>query len=305
MDSSCLPYKYKSLKFVEEYSEKSIIALGWKARKYIKWTDVHVGNDRQLLKEFGRLAVEEKLIDDDIYPRLNQILLNVQYWRLDSENWSIEPEHEKAWDQARDLILACNKNPKIILSYIADYLGMLDDIPDSKLYPTFENLVLLGLILKVRKISNIKFNSDEISSDFETLVTILNESGHFLGEFQGVNRHQVFSMLDLPEIEKAAELTKQGFQQDIEQHVVVVEGKLSESRFIKIDSQKGVVTVTVNSNNECIKFMNTNNEIREFFMKFIISYAKTITDNPAMASDMDSFNAYLALNLNRQFKASR
>jgi len=57
MKAELLPYKYKALKFIEQHTEKSIVQLGWKARKYIKWSDVHVSDDRDLLKKFGDLAI--------------------------------------------------------------------------------------------------------------------------------------------------------------------------------------------------------------------------------------------------------
>ena len=60
MNAELLPYKYKALWFSDQYDEKAITQLGWKARKYINWQEVHIGEDRELLKQFGDLAVDKR-----------------------------------------------------------------------------------------------------------------------------------------------------------------------------------------------------------------------------------------------------
>ena len=302
MEPYLLPYKYKALKFSEQYSKKAIVDLGWKARKYIKWSEVHGGNDRQLLKEFGRSAVEDEVIDENLFPQINQILLNVQYWRLDREGWAIEPEHEKAWDKARDLILASNENPKIILSYLSDYFDGIISIDDAQLHTAFINVLLLDLVLEVKKIPDFRVTECE-AIHLRDVLLACRRKGYFFSEFDDFSQEQIITMLDLPMPIVSAHLTKDAFETNKSFQIVVVEQKLSETKFIKVDVVREIVTVTLNINNECVRFIKKNRELKQFFIKFITSYAKTIIDNPSMSNTIDDFNAYLAMNLNRDFKA--
>ena len=182
MKAELLPYKYKSLKFFDQYDERAITQLGWKARKYIKWSDVHIDDDREILKIFGDLAIDEKIINKELFPRINQILLNVQYWRLDKEKWSIEPEHEAAWDRTGDLIIAGNDNPDIILSYLSDYYGGLDSISSEMILTSFLNLILAELIVSVRKFHGAKFQEELVSGSFATVLDYLVSNEHDLKE---------------------------------------------------------------------------------------------------------------------------
>jgi hypothetical protein len=102
MNAALLPFKYKALKLASQYTTKGVVSLGWQCRKYIKWSDVHVADDRDLLKSFGNKAVDEGTIDASLFPVISQILLNVQRWRLDKDLWSVEPDHERTWDIANE-----------------------------------------------------------------------------------------------------------------------------------------------------------------------------------------------------------
>lgn len=302
MKPELLPYKYKSLKFPGQYSEKAIVQLGWKARKYIKWTDVHIDNDRDLLKKFGDIAVDDKIIDLKIFPRINQILLNVQYWRLDKEKWSIEPPHEPSWDVARDLILACNENSSVLLSYLSEYYSGLDEIDNSDLYRIFINVLLGELVVSVKFGESFKFSIDEAVGEFTELIKCIESKELDLSELEGFDlSSNILDYFGLPVLIVDPSLDKNSYNNISEPSIVVVEEKLPESAFIRITEVKGVTTVSVNVNNNFIKYVVDNSDLKECFIRFINVYASTMNDNPAMFETLNDFNSYLSMNLNRAF----
>jgi len=81
----------------------------------------------------------------------------------------------------------------------------------------------------------------------------------------------------------------------------VVEEKLPQSTFIRLTEAKGITTVSINVNNNFIKYAVNDPVLKEFFIKFIKVYASTIDDNPAMSDSLNDFNSYLSMNLNRAF----
>ena len=158
-----LPYKYSNLKFSDQYSQKALVSLGWKARKYIRWADVHVDNDRDLLKGFADKAIDEEKLDLNSFPRVNEILLNVQKWRLDKENFSVEPEHSGSWDRARALIEGANESPGIISSFLAECGIELKGWSNENIFRGFENSVIAELVVNVRS-PKLKIDFSELAS---------------------------------------------------------------------------------------------------------------------------------------------
>ncbi len=301
MKAELLPYKYKALRFSDQYDEKAIVQLGWKARKYIKWNDVHVGEDRDLLKRFGDLAVDQKIIDHQRFPRMNEILLNVQYWRLDKNNFSVEPQHTAEWDKTRDLIIAGNENPNLVLSYLSDYYGDLNDISDDALYDNFLTLILSELVVSVRRIPDTKFSKDLVSTGFAGVVRYLASIDHELPEFKDIgDEAEAIEMFDLPQLNHL-DLNVSFFEIKPLNQIIVIEEKLPRSKLLKIIENKGLVTVHLNSNNECIKFVNRNESLKDFFIKYITAYVKTSMENPSLSDELEDFNSYLSMNLNREF----
>lgn len=302
MNPEFLAYKYKSLKFPEQHSEKSIIQLGWKARKYIKWTQVHVNNDRDLLKKFGDLAVDDKILDLSLYPRFNEILLNVQFWRLDKDKWSVEPEHEAAWDRVRNLVVASNENPQLILSYLNEYFGGLDLIGNTDIYNIFRNIILLDLVTSVKKIPGISLSVINTSGGFCKVLDILIEKGYNISEFDSYSdEKEILELLGLPNLEEDTSLVKENFEPLQLNQFIIIEEKLSQSKLYSVDFKDGLVIITLNVNHELIKYIENNDTLKSFFIKYLQAYVKTSIDNPAISETMEDFNSYLALNLNREF----
>jgi len=149
-----------------------------------------------------------------LFPRINQILLNVQFWRLDKEKWSIEPPHEPSWDVTRDLILASNENSSVILSYLSEYYGGLEEIDNSVLYKIFKNVLLGELVNSVKGGEPYKFNIDEVTGDFKQTINSIKSKNIDLSELDGCDlSNDILDTFGLPELVINTSLDKNNYNQ--------------------------------------------------------------------------------------------
>jgi hypothetical protein len=295
-----LPYKYKALKFADQYSEKAVVQLGWKARKYIRWKDVHVGEDRELLKSFGDLAVEDGKIDEESFPRISEILLNTQYWRLDKEDWSIEPPHEPAWDKANELILSANESPNVVISYLAEMSLSTEQLSSNNLYKLFEHAVFCELVLAVRKYNGKVDYVELVELDFESTLRNLQELLPDHTELKHSIR-EPFNDIGLPSLEKDDSLSSSCKEFEFTKQTIVSFEKMSTSKLFRISEESGNVVIYLNENNKSISHARESDVCIDYLKRFMAAYAKTCSSNPALSESLNDFNSYLAMNLNREF----
>lgn len=297
-----LPYKYKALKFADAYNEKSTVQLGWKARKYIKWKDVHVGDDRETLKRFGDLAVDNGKIDRKLFSRVNEILLNVQFWRQDKENWSIEPTHEKYWDKAYELIITANQTPRVVISYLSEYETPIRDLPNEELYQLFINTVLVELILSVRASDGSKISPDMVDGDIGDVLDRLLKINPEWAELEHVDLGNPEEAFGLPAVEKDSSLKGDIGELVVKKPTTIVYEKRDKSKLFRVSEGKEGITIYLNENNMAVMASQQSELVSNFFANFIKAYAKSLDSNPGLSDALDDFNAYLAIQLNRQFK---
>lgn len=306
MNGDLLPYKYKALKLSSQYTSKGVVRLGWQCRKYIKWSDVHVGDDRKVLKSFGDTAVDDEKIDSALFPVVNKILLNVQKWRLDKDEWSIEPPHEQSWDVANEILAAAQSSPSIATKYMYEYFGSLEEICDDDLFEGFVNLLLTQLVVSVNKIKDFTISASDVALGLEYIIADLEAHGYSLPELECIRNKD-----NIDEVALAFGLEIDHIDRDLRVYRTVSvekspeirfrEEHMAASRLFRVHDVKEVRTIYLNSNNRCVIYAEKNPDIGLFLQKFLTSYLETIEDNPAISENFEDFNSYLAMNLNRNF----
>ena len=306
MEASLLAFKYKSIKLACQYKEKSIISLGWSCRRYIKWDAVHVGDDRLLLKEFGDAAVERKIIMLTHLPRVNEVLLNVQRWRLDKDNFSVEPELEPAWKHFSELIVTANTNPLVVTSFLKERLRDFGEIAPSEFRKYFLSILLLNLIADVLKVN---FSSFTESSQIPTISEFIESNNgirdevYELGILKRASSPEEFAIcLGLPLLDESYDfesLDHSDLGQSLDLSIVFSEMPLT--RFYEYSCSHEARVLYLNSNHSFVKKIMMDSALLIEFTKYLEAYAKTVEGSPS-SKNLDDFNSYFSLNLNRVFR---
>ena len=92
--------RYVSLPTVSEmlHDEKTCVNFGWKCRKSIRWSKIHIeATDRSLLKIAGDTLVDEKKVPLNVLGRLYEIRLKAARWNADRRDFDKEPKVRKTW----------------------------------------------------------------------------------------------------------------------------------------------------------------------------------------------------------------
>lgn len=306
MEASLLAFKYKSLRLACQYKGKSIISLGWSCRKYIKWDAVHVGDDRPILKEFGDAAVDQQIIMLSHLPRVNEVLLNVQRWRLDKDNFSVEPELEPAWKHVSELIVSANSNPLVVISFLKERLRDFGEIAPSEFRKYFLTILLLNLIADVLKVNLPSFTE---SSQIPTILEFIESHPSILGEvyeldiLKRANTPEESALyLGLPLLDEDYEfesLDHSDLGQNINLSVVYSEMPLT--RFYEYSCSQEARVLYLNSNHSFVKKITMDSALLVEFTKYLEAYAKTVEESSS-SNKLEDFNSYFSLNLNRAFR---
>ena len=118
-----LGLKYNGIKNLYELNASNGVMrkIGWNCRKYIRWAEVHESeNDREILISAGNSLVDDNIVPVALMGSVNQVLLNVQKWRLDKEYFSVEPNHRSDYQKLSVLISQEKLDEKYAASYLFD-----------------------------------------------------------------------------------------------------------------------------------------------------------------------------------------
>lgn len=295
-----LPFKYSNLKFANDINQKALKQLGWKARKYIRWAEVHVGNDRELLKEFGDKAIDEQKLVHSLFPRVNEILLNVQRWRLDKKDFAVEPSHTASWDRARALIEGANENPGIISSYLSDHGVDLSDLSNEEIYTCFENCVVSQLIISIRR-PNLKIDySDLAFKDPSELLVYLQCLLPEAVELSEVGSQSLTFALGLPQPEISyQEIPRFTNKQSV---TVVCFEKLPMEDLFRASADSDTKSIVVNENNSFVAEMTSSEEKEAILKRFIKVFYEVREKQSVNSKQINDFLKVLALSLDNEFE---
>ncbi|MDO3380532.1 hypothetical protein [Geoalkalibacter halelectricus] len=118
MKNEFLCFKYKGVPRIDELIKNSD-DYGWKCRKYIRWEQVHnKATDKVALKTFGDSLLNNKYVERKYLGDIQAVFLNVQKWRFDKEQLSVEPERKTSWERLNIRIEATGSSPSIIVNEI-------------------------------------------------------------------------------------------------------------------------------------------------------------------------------------------
>lgn len=159
MKPEFLSYRYQSLKHVSEILEDAT-NIGWKCRKSIKWSAIHVEeSDRGLLKAAGDDLVENGELDCQHIGRLNEILLNRSKYNRQTQELDRIPKVRKEWERLKEQISLAKEYPGYVYQQIEDMVGSEDlaALGNEEAQEIFSTRCLLQFIQSLRSNCETEF----------------------------------------------------------------------------------------------------------------------------------------------------
>ena len=66
---------------------KNAVAIGWKLRKYQRWSDVHInGSSKEILKEVGDSLIDSNQLPNNHYGHISAIFTKVSSWAINKDD---------------------------------------------------------------------------------------------------------------------------------------------------------------------------------------------------------------------------
>lgn len=289
------------------------IGIGWKCRKYQRWTDIHVENgDREILKAVGDGLIDHDVVLLEHFGRISEIFLNVQRWRYDKEKLSVDPPHESLWDKV-DNEIALGEDALAFVKKTLGALGISTDATDSgfaRAVVIFEQILSMaegqellecdrgGTEIAVAfesKSAWLSYARDHVAAMYTAVGTDPPESSSIVGVLQSVCRdiglckYQEIAEKDLSEIVVT----------DSAKKIVIRHGQLPERKLFSIDYAQGIVVVTLNDNHSFIHEVLKEDHSSRLFHQLVYAYAKSANAMVGASDDIDRFTSYLGLSLSR------
>ena len=309
MKSELLPFKYKGVPRIDEI-QKDPVGYGWKCRKYIRWVLVHETRaDRNALKVVGDELVDNNRLNQDLYLEICPVFLNVQKWRLDKENLSVEPERRANWEELRIVIEAANDSPALMVNDVqqrnishenCNVVEIQEAFWMVKIVEFF-NEISLGsfsdIILHDTEVETLRYSFNKSLKDFFSSYVAsfpypgsTSQAIESLFEFMGLDGLTFYEGLNCA-TEKL----------DTAKRKIFIEYcKLSRDEFLQIGFSKNDLLLKINSNHPFCGLFSENKEQKHLFEKFLKSYALSYDDLISDGSTLDRFTKYLGLNLLRE-----
>lgn len=116
-------------------------SFAFKCRKYSRWQAVQVepDKDRKLLLRVADDILEEGKLDRKDFPRLSEIWLKVQRWRVDKENFAIEPPLTESWESLNYSFKLAGERPESV----RDSAGLMPFYDQKQSWKTVVDLWVL------------------------------------------------------------------------------------------------------------------------------------------------------------------
>jgi len=276
MKGDFLALKYSGLTISSCYQKKDIIQLGWKCRKYQNWDRVQEGEMKADLLAFSDTAVEKAEIDCKRLHVVNQVLLNVNKWRLDKKNLSIEPEYLDAWGQAEAILSASIKNPLTSLDYLTQRYSLPDDFQFELAHNYLSVHLIAEIIQEACGVAKKRLSFSDLGTPFDVLaakildltdapyeVSLLSKVGSFTN---------LLSALDLPQ-EKFT-ITEDSFKNwepSLQDSISYVSKPMGGNTVGYITRIKGIKVITLNTSTDGYKFAQQSEDMEDLYKKMIAS----------------------------------
>lgn len=309
MHGDLLCLKYQLVPVSTHYSSKKLVQLGWKCRKYQKWEQVHAGDDcRSILKDFGDTAIDQGTIRFDLLSTINTVLLNVERWRLDKKNLSVEPGHFESWDHADIVLKTCHERPLASLNYLHEYYDLSDGLNHDKVYEYVAKHMII-LILKESLDVGLDFSLELSDFDhvFPELITRLFNKLEIPNEIvkviEATSVEKMLKLLDLPH--KKFAITKDDLsawdpksKTEMVRTERAMEGFVT-ARMVKI---KGDDNIYFNTNNNCFKFAKKSLDTDVMYKKMVEANILALEDLSLKADLIADIQETWGLKLDRLFR---
>lgn len=311
-----LCFRYQGIKRPDEIlkDRKTKESFGWKCRKYIKWDTVHNDiSDRHALYEFANNLIDRGRINFSYYDQVSLVFFNVQKWKLDKDNFAIEPALRKPWEQLEALLQVVQDTPHIMLS----------SLEEQKIDCKGLNAVDIQVVFYIKKLYEFLCDSsapDYISGENVTLQrfdqNVINDDIHqkFEKIYKSVGK---VSPLGKSPIDSITQIYHDfGFEQmaiklDLKlstekRHKGKVGGKvifeyvnLGKTRLLHVHSAHDNIHVHLNVSHRYIRRIQNNHESIENFELFIRAYVKSMYAMMGSFETISSFTDYIGVELER------
>jgi len=310
MHRALLCFKYDGVPVSTYYSEKKLVQLGWKCRKYQKWEQVYDGDEcRSILKDFGNAALEEGIIRFDLFPTINAVLLNVGRWRLDKKKLSVEPGHHESWDHADIVLKTCQEEPLASLNYLHEYYDLSDGLNVERVHDYVAKHMII-LILKESLDIDLDLNLE--LSDFDQPITELIRR-LFMGTeipyeidklIEATSAEEMLKLLDLP-FKKFAISQDNFLDWDPKSKSEMVRTERALGGFVtaRIVRIKGDDNIYFNTNNNCFKFAKKSLDTDELYKKLVEANISALEDLSLKADLIADIQEMWGLKIDKLFRS--
>lgn len=309
MHGDFLCFKYQRVPISTNYSSKKLVQLGWKCRKYQKWEQVHAGDDcRSTLKDFGDAAIDQGIIRFDLLSTINTVLLNVERWRLDKKNLSVEPSRFESWDHADIVLKTCNERPLASLNYLHEYYDLSDGLNHERVYEyVAKHMIILILNESLRADLELSLELSDFDHIFSELIARLFNNleipSEMLRLIEGNSVEEILKLLDLPH--KKFTITEDDFstwdpkaKTEMVRAERAMEGFVT-ARMIKI---RGEDNIYFNTNNKCFKFAKKSLDTDDMYRKMVEANILALEDLSLKADLIADIQEKWGLKLDRLFR---
>ena len=309
MRSEFLAYKYKGLKRVDQIDAN----VGWKCRKYIRWSEMHNHeSDRQALRIFGDCIIDEGSVALTVYGQVTEVLLNVQRWRKDKENLSIEPDTLDEWLIVNDTLDAYEESPQVAIGWLTDRFIDFSDEPITAqitflicLLDEFFSAIDLPFYESFQFAGGAK--GTRICQEFlDHIETVYHSVG--LKKHSDVSPSPIVAITELfsdfgfstPTIRSDLEIDH--LVHNKKRSVVVHFVKKSDGGLLSARFRKGRVHLDLIQDHPFFRENLENEEIADVLVRFFECYVLAEQDLIAHSEIIDSFTGFLAIHLAREFE---
>lgn len=309
MNGALLGFKYDRIPVSTSYSGKKLIQLGWKCRKYQKWEQVHYGDDcRIILKDFGDAAIDQGVLRFDLFSTINTVLLNVEKWRLDKQNLSVEPRHYESWDHADIVLKTCQERPIAALNYLHEQYDLSDGLNIKKIY---EYVAKHMIILIFQDSLDVDLDFSLKLSDFDHPIAVLvgrlfKSSGipnEIVTLLECPSVKDILKLLDLPY--RTFSITEEDFSswdpKSVEK-MVCLERAMEGYVTARMEKIKGQANVYFNTNNNCFKFAKTSFDTDEMYKKMVEANILALQDLSLEADLISDIQEMWGMKIDRLFR---
>jgi hypothetical protein len=294
---------YERLKLSSDYSQKDIANIGWKARKYIRWEQIHVNpeEDRLLLKVFADEAINNSRLLLHAFGRVNEILLRVEKWRLEKDGKVGEPKKTKFWIELNDTVRIVNESPSYLYTLLNGYSSKLKSIREVNLEGVLSNYLLGRFVSKSLCIESDFKVEDLLTKNFGDFLKLSLDVNKFPEEFSVFFEKDipcVFEALGIPMLKIDSTKLKLGEENSSGKEPLVVQYESMDTEFLycirKVNEESVII---LNHDNKFISNIKGNTELEVMFCQYFLEFHSVLQLMPRDSDTIESFSKYLSVRL--------